>query len=180
MCLATVGPPPTHKPTSRVVLLRGCDQRGFVWFTNYDSSLKINPHACLSFYWPHTQRQVRVEGAVSRLPPDESDGYCNRRLVGNRVPGEGSVQGPHVSTHAERKTALQDKYAHALATGYRLSPDRMEFWQGHDDRNRRVYVQTRTHAQEHQLADSTDSSGSGGGGHGGGLEGQWVLETMLS
>ena len=77
------------RPSARIVLLRGYDERGFVFFTNYDSrkgrELAANPHAALVFHWHDLERQVRVEGPVVRVPAEESDAYFQSRPAGSRL-----------------------------------------------------------------------------------------------
>ena len=141
MSLATVTP--DGRPTARMVLLKQVDAEGFVFFTNYNSNkakqLDINPYAALVFYWPQLERQVRVEGKVSKTPAEESAAYFQTR------PRESQI-GAWASPQSEVITAREvlEQRAHELAEqycdrdidcpahwgGFRLTPDRIEFWKG--------------------------------------------------
>lgn len=141
MSLATVTP--DGRPTARMVLLKQVDDEGFVFFTNYQSSkarqLEINPYAALVFYWPHFERQVRVEGKVAKTSAEESAAYFRTR------PRESQI-GAWASPQSEVITAREvlEQRAHELAQqycdrdidcpahwgGFRLKPDRIEFWKG--------------------------------------------------
>src|SRR5690606_9628309 len=87
MTLATATP--DGQPSARIVLLKGFDMRGFVFFTNYTSrkgqELAANPHASLLFFWPALERQVRIEGGISKIAPEESDAYFRSRPLGSRI-----------------------------------------------------------------------------------------------
>ena len=87
MTLATASP--TGEPSARIVLLKGIDERGFVFYTNYESAkgrdLAANPRATLSFYWPQLERQVRIAGSVERVSPEESRAYFDSRPLGSRL-----------------------------------------------------------------------------------------------
>ena len=139
MTLATTGP--RGRPSARVVLLRGLDQRGLVFFTNYRSrkgrDLARQPSAALVFYWPALGRQVRVEGRVTRLPAEESDVYFASRPRAARLAAWASNQSSPI---ADRE-ALRRSYAAVQARfrgrdvprpphwgGYRLVPRVFEFW----------------------------------------------------
>src|SRR3546814_11711095 len=94
MTLASAGA--DGRPSARTVLLKGCDERGFVFFTNYDSrkggELIANPHASLLFFWPELERQVRIEGQVEKTADTESDTYYSSRPLGSRVGAWASPQ----------------------------------------------------------------------------------------
>ena len=135
------------RPSARVVLLKGVDQRGFVFYTNYDSrkgrELAENPQAALVFYWSEQERQVCVAGEISKLPPAESEAYFKSRPRGSRLAACASQQ----STVVRDRAALEDKWNQMEAQyaaqevprppdwgGYLLSPARIEFWQGRPNR----------------------------------------------
>lgn len=135
------------RPSVRMVLLRGVDDRGFVFFTNYHSrkgrELDSNPHAALCFHWVTMDEQVRVEGTVERISPEESDEYFASRPRGSQLGAWASEQS---ETLASRET-LEARYRDVEARfegraverpsfwgGYRLIPTRIEFWYGRPDR----------------------------------------------
>jgi len=133
--------------SARVVLLKGVDQRGFVFYTNYDSrkgqELAQNPQAALVFYWPEQERQVCIAGEVSKLPPAESDAYFQSRPRGSRIAAWASHQSAVIRDRAaleEQWKRLEAQYAGQEVPrppfwgGYLLSPARMEFWQGRPNR----------------------------------------------
>lgn len=145
MTLATVD---SHgHPSARVVLLKGVDERGFVFFTNYESrkgrELAGNPRAALVFYWSDQERQVCIAGEISQLPPAESDAYFHSRPRGSQEAAWASPQ----STVIPDRAALEEKWRQIEARyagkevprppfwgGYRLWPARIEFWQGRPNR----------------------------------------------
>jgi pyridoxamine 5'-phosphate oxidase len=144
MTLATVGA--SGRPSTRVVLLKGCDARGMVWFTNYESrkgeELAHNPYAALQFHWVEMERVVRIEGRVEKTAAEESDDYFKSRPLDSRLGAWASPQSRVISTRAvlvanAAKAAVQhglnpDRPPHW--GGYRLVPDRFEFWQGRRSR----------------------------------------------
>ena len=145
MTLATVDK--EGRPSARVVLLKGVEQRGFMFFTNYDSrkgrELAENPQAALVFYWPEQERQVCIYGAVGKLPPAESEAYFKSRPRGSRLAACASRQSSTVKDRAaleENWRQLEAQYADQEVPrppswgGYLLSPARMEFWQGRPNR----------------------------------------------
>jgi len=151
--LATVGS--DGRPTARVVLLKKVDEKGFVFYTNYESrkgrQLSIDPRAALCFYWPTIGRQVRVEGAVERVPADESDSYFESRSRGSQVGAWASHQSEVLDSRTElvaRFMSLQARYAGRKVPrpphwgGYRLRPERIEFWSNQQYRlhDRAVYT----------------------------------------
>lgn len=144
MTLATVGP--DLRPNSRVVLLKACDPRGLVWYTNYLSrkgrDLAGNPYAALQFHWVELERVVRIEGQVEKTSAEESDAYYASRPLDSRI---GAWASPQSEVIADRSVLIKNAaiYAtkHLLAPprpphwgGYRLVPDRFEFWQGRRSR----------------------------------------------
>jgi pyridoxamine 5'-phosphate oxidase len=144
MTLATVGP--QGRPSTRVVLLKGLDHRGLAWYTNYESrkgqELAGNPHAALQFFWPELERVVRVEGLVQRMSDADSDDYYRTRPLGSRI---GAWASPQSQVIASREV-LEANWSEVQARqgddpvrpanwgGYRLVPDRWEFWQGRSSR----------------------------------------------
>ena len=144
MTLATVSA--KGLPSTRTVLLKGVDKRGFVFFTNYDSrkgrELAGNPNAALTFFWPELERQVCVAGAVAKLSVAESEAYFQSRPRGSQLGAWASDQ----SSVVEDRATLEQHWQEAAARfpkevplppsggGYVLSPDRIEFWQGRPSR----------------------------------------------
>lgn len=144
MTLATVGR--NGRPSTRVVLLKGSDARGMVWFTNYESrkgeDLAANPFAALQFHWVEMERVVRIEGRVEKTSDQESDDYFKSRPLDSRLGAWASPQSRVISSRAvlvanAAKAAVQ----HGLKPerpphwgGYRLVPERFEFWQGRRSR----------------------------------------------
>ena len=134
------------RPSLRMVLLKGVDPRGFVFFTNYDSQkareIDEAGHASLLFYWPSLNRQVSVSGAVERVSEAESDAYFATRPIESRW----SVYASHQSAVIESRTALESRYEAARQRygdavprpawwgGYRVVPHEFEFWQGRPSR----------------------------------------------
>jgi pyridoxamine 5'-phosphate oxidase len=144
MTLATVTP--DGLPDARIVLLKGLDRGAFAFYTNYLSrkarQLEKNPAACLVFQWSELERQVRIEGAVQKVTPRESDDYFASRPLGARLSATASEQSEVV---ASRKTLEQQmeqarkRYGEKPPRpehwgGYRVIPQRIEFWQGRADR----------------------------------------------
>ncbi len=144
MTLATVGP--DHRPSSRIVLIKGFDERGIVWYTNYDSrkgrELAANPFAALQFHWVELERVVRIEGRVEKVSDEESDAYFASRPLDSRI---GAWASPQSEVIASRTVLVTNaaRYGAQFALrpprpphwgGYRLVPDRWEFWQGRKSR----------------------------------------------
>jgi pyridoxamine 5'-phosphate oxidase len=133
-------------PSARVVLLKGYDERGFVFYTNYDSrkgrELAGNPRAALLFFWPELERQVRIEGLVEQVAPEESDTYYRSRPLTSRIGAWASPQSEPIPSKAWLMArAAEMGLRHGLNParpphwgGYRLRPDVMEFWQGRPSR----------------------------------------------
>ena len=142
MTLATATP--EGHPSARMVLLKGWDAGGFVFYTNYESrkggELAANPWAALVFYWPELERQVRVEGSVAPLPPEESDAYFASRPLGSRLGAWASAQSrvlPDRAALEARVAALEAAYPEGSTVprpptwgGFRVTPTSVEFWQG--------------------------------------------------
>ncbi len=144
MTLATVSA--DGMPSARVVLLKGIEQGGFTFYSNYLSrkgrELEARPLACLVFLWAELERQVRIEGAVERVTAAESDAYFGSRPLGARLSAWASAQSDTVADRATLERALQAmraKYGERPPRpphwgGYRLMPEAIEFWQGRADR----------------------------------------------
>jgi pyridoxamine 5'-phosphate oxidase len=135
------------EPSARIVLLKGLDDRGFVFYTNYDSQkgreLAENPRAALVFYWPELERQVRVSGAVSRVSREASEAYFRSRPIGHQLGAWASKQSTVVDGRAALEAALEQARARFAGKevllpenwgGYRLEAEMIEFWQGRPDR----------------------------------------------
>ena len=145
MTLATVDG--EGRPSARVVLLKGYDERGFVFYTNYDSrkgrELASNPHAALVLFWPHLDRQVRVEGTVEKTSRDESDAYFQSRPLGARLGAWASEQSAVIAGRGELEERLREvseRFGDGPIPlpdfwgGFRVRPDLIEFWQGRPSR----------------------------------------------
>ncbi len=147
MTLATAGA--DGRPSARIVLLKGFDERGFVFFTNYTSrkgrDLAARPHAALLFFWPELERQVRIEGPVDRIDGAESTTYFASRPRPARLGAWASPQSEPIAGRAVLETrfaAIEAQYQRDGDDiprpphwgGYRLAPDELEFWQGRPSR----------------------------------------------
>jgi pyridoxamine 5'-phosphate oxidase len=144
MTLATVGA--DGRPSTRVVLIKGCDARGLVWYTNYDSrkgrELAAHPFAALQFHWVELERVVRIEGAVEKVAASESDAYFASRPLDSRIGAWASPQSQVIASRGVLVAAAARYGAQFLLApprpphwgGYRLVPDRWEFWQGRRSR----------------------------------------------
>ena len=144
MTLATVGS--DLRPSTRVVLIKGLDERGIVWFTNYDSrkgrELAGNPHAALQFHWVELERVVRIEGRVEKISHEESDAYFHSRPLDSRIGAWASPQSEVISGRGVLVANAAKYGAQFLLQpprpphwgGYRLLADRWEFWQGRRSR----------------------------------------------
>ncbi len=139
MSLATSTP--EGHPSCRIVLLHGVDARGFVFYTNYEGrkarELDANPHAALCLYWPWTEEQVRVEGRVSRVSPEESDAYFATRPRGSQIGAWASRQSERIASRDDLIARVEEVEARYEGQdvprpphwgGYRLTPKRIEFW----------------------------------------------------
>jgi pyridoxamine 5'-phosphate oxidase len=144
MTVATVGP--EGRPSTRIVLIKGYDARGLVWFTNYESrkgrELAAHPFAALQFHWVALERVVRVEGRVSKVDDAESDAYYATRPLASRIGAWASEQSRPIASRAVLVArAAEFGLRHGLHPprpphwgGYRLEPDYWEFWQGRPSR----------------------------------------------
>ena len=149
MTLATVGA--DGRPSTRVVLIKGYDASGIVWYTNYESrkgrELLGNPHAALQFHWIELERVVRIEGRVEKVSVLESDEYFKTRPLDSRIGAWASPQSQVIPSRTVLVTNAAKFGAHFLTTlisggpprpphwgGYRLAPDCWEFWQGRKSR----------------------------------------------
>lgn len=134
------------RPSARIVLLKGCDERGLVFYTNYDSQkgreLAENPRAALVFYWAVLDRQVRIEGRVEKTSREESETYFRSRPLGSRIGASISRQSSVMSDRSELEEAareITERYGENPPLpdfwgGYRVVPEEIEFWQGRPDR----------------------------------------------
>ncbi len=135
------------KPSARIVLLKGYDEKGFVFFTNYNSSkgkqIAENPFVCLVFFWKELERQVRIDGTISRVSAEESDAYFSSRPVGSRIGAWASPQSKVIAKRQvieENVVELQKSFGDkeidrpAFWGGYLVKPTQIEFWQGRSSR----------------------------------------------
>jgi pyridoxamine 5'-phosphate oxidase len=152
------------RPSVRVVLLKGVDQSGFVFYTNLESrkasDLSDNPFAALTFHWPPLEAQVRIEGRVARVDDAEADAYFSTRPRGSQIGAWSSLQSQPLSSYAEleaRVLEIERRFADRPVprppfwSGFRLEPDRIEFWSGRA---------SRLHERELYTRDDPDSSWS--------------------
>ncbi len=145
MTLATVDD--QSKPHARIVLLKAIDDKGFTFFTNYQSNkgknLSVNPNAALVFFWPELERQVRIEGLIEKVSEAESDTYYLSRPRGSRLGAWASPQSSIIENRAVLEAKEKEFLEHFDGKeihrpehwgGYRLQPNRVEFWQGRSSR----------------------------------------------
>lgn len=144
MTLATVNA--RGRPSARIVLLKGVDPRGFVFYTNYESrkgkELATNPAAALTFLWKELERQVRIEGRAEKVSAEESTAYYRTRPLGSRIGAWASPQSDLIENRQWLETRWQqlareygdDPPCPAHWGGYRILPDYLEFWQGRPSR----------------------------------------------
>ncbi|MBI0327476.1 pyridoxamine 5'-phosphate oxidase [Burkholderia plantarii] len=134
------------RPSARIMLIKGVDQRGFVFFTNYESrkghEIEANPHAALLFYWIELERQVRIEGRLEKIAAEESDAYYASRPVGSRLGAWASAQSTVIADRAvleTREREARERYGDNPPRpphwgGFRVVPESIEFWQGRPSR----------------------------------------------
>lgn len=135
------------KPSSRIVLLRGYDENGFVFFTNYNSrkgdNMDVNQHVCLNFFHQSLERQIRIEGVVQKIDTAASDDYFNGRPLGSRLGAWASNQSEKIASREvleNKQKELEEKFADGNVTrpphwgGYVCKPNYYEFWQGRNSR----------------------------------------------
>ena len=145
MTVATVDP--DGRPSARIVLLKGFDERGFAFYTNYESrkgqALAVHPYAALIFYWPEFERQIRIEGRIEKVGAAEADTYYRSRPVGSRLGAWASPQSRVIADRVALEGALEhvkSEYGEHEPSrppfwgGYRVVPDAVEFWQGRPSR----------------------------------------------
>src|SRR5438270_8876303 len=167
MTLATVDA--SGAPSARIVLLKGVEQGGFTFYTNYRSrkarELEARGAACLVFMWSQLERQVRIDGTVERVSPAESDAYFATRPLGARLSAWASPQSERVPSRGTLEAAMAEarsRYGDAPPRpphwgGYRVTPRAIEFWQGRADRLHDRLLYTRS---------------------GGGVDGSWSIERL--
>ena len=133
-------------PSSRVLLLRDATKKGFSFFTNYSSrksqEIEVNPNVCMNFFWPEMERQVRINGSISRLSEQESDDYFNSRPYESRIGAWCSPQSQVIESREVFENKIQElkkKYPNEVPRpenwgGYTIVPNEIEFWQGRASR----------------------------------------------
>jgi pyridoxamine 5'-phosphate oxidase len=145
MVVATAGE--SGRPSSRVVLLRGFDEQGFVFYTNYESQkgreIDKNPDASLLFFWPALERQIRIEGRISKTSRAESEAYFATRPRESQIGAWASAQSRVIESRGEleaqiaeieKRFAGKEIICPAFWGGFRLAPAALEFWQGRKSR----------------------------------------------
>ncbi len=138
---------PDGQVSARIVLLKGCDERGFVFFTNYESrksrEMAINPRAALTFYWHTLHRQVRIEGDVEMVSAQESEDYFQTRPRGSQIGAWASPQSEEIPNRVElerRVAEIEERFKDRPMScppywgGFRVRLVRIEFWQGRESR----------------------------------------------
>ena len=146
-------------PSARTILLKGFDERGFTFYTNYESQkgkeLAENPYAALVFYWATFERQIRITGVINKISPEESEAYFKSRPMGARLGAWVSLQSqviPNREVLEERLTELMNEFADTENVplppywgGYCLAPNTIEFWQGRINRLHDRFRYSRIH-----------------------------------
>ncbi len=144
MCLSTVAA--DGRPSSRIVLLKDFDERGFTWYTNFESrkgdELLANPRAALLFFWQPLERQIRIEGSVQKVSDAEADAYFGIRPLKSRLGALASQQSRPIASRAaleQRFLEIEERYGESPQRpahwgGYRLTPEYVEYWQGRPSR----------------------------------------------
>ncbi|HYJ62466.1 MAG TPA: pyridoxamine 5'-phosphate oxidase [Parafilimonas sp.] len=134
------------KPSARIVLLKGFDEKGFVFFTNYESNkgktLAENPNAALIFFWKEIERQIRIEGITEKISAEESDEYFFSRPEGSRIGAWASPQSKIIESRSvleENVQQFSEEFKNSIPRpphwgGYRVMPELIEFWQGRSNR----------------------------------------------
>ena len=134
------------KPSARIVLLKDYDEKGFVFYTNYEShkgrELEENPNAALIFFWKEIERQVRIEGTVEKVSVEESDAYFNSRPEGSRIAAWASPQSKKINNRnllEQNVINYKEEFKNSIPRpphwgGYRVMPLKIEFWQGRTSR----------------------------------------------
>lgn len=166
MSLATVGA--DHRPSCRIVLLKGVEHDQFVFYTNYQShkgrSLDAQPYCALTFFWPELERQVRIEGIVTRVEESRSEAYFQSRPVGSQIGAWASPQSSVIDNRGILETRAEQiaKRFEGMTRlpkpkqwgGYQVAPFMIEFWQGRQNRlhDRIVFTLVDTQWQRHRLA----------------------------
>ncbi|MFY0657821.1 MAG: pyridoxamine 5'-phosphate oxidase [Neptunomonas phycophila] len=143
------------RPSARIVLLKHFDESGFAWYTDYESqkgqALADNPYAEILFYWYGLERQIRIQGRVEKLLPEQADHYFNSRPLGSRLSAHVSHQSHPVASREVLEAKVEDLAEHTVDDcvarparwgGYRLIPEKFEFWQGRESRlhDRLIYT----------------------------------------